>query len=110
MEKNIRSYRFEVSVLVPELADLEFVKETLILKTWNLSDLIDINIYLFNLSCPMYSFSENSGGKLPEQEALVFNFFCRNSCYCFCSISEIVVPLCLKLRTKVASHVPIPTP
>ena len=36
----IRSYRFEVFVLVPELADLGFVRETLILKTWNLLDLI----------------------------------------------------------------------
>ena len=38
--KKIRSYRFEVSVLVPELVYLGFVKETLILKTWNLSYLI----------------------------------------------------------------------
>ena len=26
---------------------------------------------VFKESCPMYSFSENSGGKLSEQEALV---------------------------------------
>ena len=26
---------------------------------------------LFKASCPMYSFYENNGGKLPEQEALV---------------------------------------
>ena len=38
--KNIRSYRIEVSVLVLELADLGFVRETLILKTWNISDII----------------------------------------------------------------------
>ena len=30
--KKIRSYRFEMSVLVPELADLGFVRETLIFK------------------------------------------------------------------------------
>ena len=34
------SNRFEVSVLVPEFVDLGFVAETLILKNWNLSDLI----------------------------------------------------------------------
>ena len=34
--QKIRSYRFEVSVLLPELADLGFVRETLILKSWNL--------------------------------------------------------------------------
>ena len=38
--QKIISYRFEVSVLVPKLADLGLVIETLILKTWNLSDLI----------------------------------------------------------------------
>ena len=38
--QKIRSYRFEVSVLVPDLADLGFVREILIFKTWNLSDLI----------------------------------------------------------------------
>ena len=58
----------------------------------------------------MYSFSENSGGKLPEQEALIFNFFNRNSYYCFCDISEITTPLCLKFCTEVTSHVPYPTP
>ena len=38
--QKIRSYRFEVSVLVPELADLGFATETLIFKTWNISYLI----------------------------------------------------------------------
>ena len=38
--ENITSYRFEVSDLVPELSDLGFVRETLIFKTWNLSDMI----------------------------------------------------------------------
>ena len=38
--ENIRSYRFEVSVQVPELADLGFLRETLIFKTWNILDMI----------------------------------------------------------------------
>ena len=38
--KKIRSYRFEVSVLVPNLDDLGFFSETIIFKTWNLSYLI----------------------------------------------------------------------
>ena len=38
--KSSLSYRFEVSVLVPELADLGFVRETLFFKTWNILDLI----------------------------------------------------------------------
>ena len=38
--KKIRSYQFEVSILVLELADLGVVRETLILKTWNILDLI----------------------------------------------------------------------
>ena len=38
--QNIRSYRFEVFVLVLDLADLGFVRETLIFKTWNLLDMI----------------------------------------------------------------------
>ena len=38
--KGFRSYQFEVFVLVPELADLGFVTETLISKTWNISHLI----------------------------------------------------------------------
>ena len=58
----------------------------------------------------MYSISENSGEKLPEQEALIINFFNRNSCYCFCDISEISTPLCLKFCTEVTPHVPDPTP
>ena len=58
----------------------------------------------------MYSISENSGEKLPEQEALIINFFSRNSCYCFCDISKINDPLCLKLLTEVTSHVSDPTP
>ena len=57
----------------------------------------------------MYSISKNNGEKLPEQEALIFNFFSRNSCYCFCDISEITAPLCLKFLTKVTSHVLDPT-
>ena len=32
-------------------------------------------IDLFKVSCPMYSLSENSGGEIPIQEALVFKFF-----------------------------------
>ena len=28
-------------------------------------------MHLFKASCPMYSFSENSGGKLSKQESLV---------------------------------------
>ena len=99
-----------MSVLVLEFADLGFVRETLIFKTWNLLDLIDINIELFKVSYPIDSFSENSGGKLPEQEALIFNFFCRNACYCFYDISEITAPLCFKFHTEVTSHVPDPTP
>ena len=60
--------------MVLELAGIGFVRETLIFKTWNLSDLIDTKMGIFKASCPIYSFSENSGGKLPEQEALVFQF------------------------------------
>ena len=57
----------------------------------------------------MYSFSENSPGKLPEQEALVFHFFfCRNACYCFYDISKITNPLCMKFLTEVIYHVPDP--
>ena len=40
ISSNVRSYQFEVSVLVLELADLGFVTETLIFKTWNILDLI----------------------------------------------------------------------
>ena len=32
--------QFEVFVLVPELPDLGFVRETLIFKTWNILDII----------------------------------------------------------------------
>ena len=53
----------------------------------------------------MYSFSENNGGKLLEQEALVFQFLCRNECYCFYGITEITTPMCLKICTGVAGHV-----
>ena len=63
-----------MSVLVPELADLGFVTENIISKLGIFQILLDIQIYLFKWSCPMYSFSENNGGKLPEQEALVFQF------------------------------------
>ena len=38
--KGFRSYQFEVFVLVLELDDLGFFIETLILKTWNISDMI----------------------------------------------------------------------
>ena len=38
--KRLDLYRFEVSVLVPELADLGFVRETLIFKSWKISDMI----------------------------------------------------------------------
>ena len=63
-----------MSILVSELADLGFVRETLIFKTWNFKLLIDIRTGLFKVSYPMYSFFENSGGKLLEQEAIVFQF------------------------------------
>ena len=64
-----------MSVLIPQLADLGFVTETLILKTWKILYMIGyIHIYLFKWSYIMYSFSENSGGKLPKQEALIFWF------------------------------------
>ena len=43
----IRSYHFEMSVLVPKLADLGFVTETLIFKNWYLLYLIGYkDIYL----------------------------------------------------------------
>ena len=58
--------------MVPELDDLGFVRETLILKIGIFQISLDRNIDLFKVSCLMYSFSENSGGKLPEQEALVY--------------------------------------
>ena len=38
--KIFRSYQFEVSNLVPEMADLGFVRETLIFETWNFKLLI----------------------------------------------------------------------
>ena len=38
--EKIRSYRFEVLDLVPKLADLGFVRETLIFQTWNFKLLI----------------------------------------------------------------------
>ena len=63
-----------MSVLVSELADLGFVRETLISKLGIFHICLDRKIDLFKVSYPMYSFSENSGGKLPEQEALVFQF------------------------------------
>ena len=58
----------------------------------------------------MYFFSENSGGKLPEQEALVSNFFCIKACHCFCDISEINAHMCLKFCNEVTSHIPDPKP
>ena len=70
--QKIRSYRFEVSVLVPEFVDLGFVVETLILKIWQLSDMIGQEDKSLQMELSMYSFSENSGGKLPKQEALIF--------------------------------------
>ena len=63
-----------MSVLVLELADLGFVTETLTLKIGIFQIWLDRQIDLFKWSYPMYSFSENSGGKLPEQEALDFQF------------------------------------
>ena len=54
----------------------------------------------------MYSFSENNGGKLPEQEALVFQFLLQKFLYYFCDISEITTPLCLKFLNKVTLNVP----
>ena len=63
-----------MSVLVPDLDDLGSVRETLIFKTWNLLDLIGYKDISLQVELPMYSFSENSGGKLLEQEALVFKF------------------------------------
>ena len=72
--QKIRSYRFEVFVLLPNLADLAFVRETLFLKLGIFQIWLDRKIYLFKASCLMYSFSKNDGGKLPEQEALVFHF------------------------------------
>ena len=54
--------------------DLGFVRETLIFKREIFYVLLDRNIDLFKVSYPMYSFFENSGGKLVEQESLVFQF------------------------------------
>ena len=61
-----------MSVLVPEFADLGFVTETLIFKTWNISDLIGQTDRSLQMELSNVLFSENSGGKLPEQEALNF--------------------------------------
>ena len=56
--------------LVPELDDLGFVR-----KIPNFSNFwLEKNMGLFKVICLMYSFSENSGGKLLEQEALVLQF------------------------------------
>ena len=49
-------------------------RETLIFKTGIFQIWLDINMRLLNFSSPMHSFSKNSGGKLQEQEALVFQF------------------------------------
>ena len=58
----------------------------------------------------MYSFSENSGGKLPDQEALIFQFLLQKCLLLFLYTSEITDPLCLKFLTEVTSPVPDPTP
>ena len=55
-----------MSILVPELDDLGLVREKLILKNGIFHILLDINIDIFKVSFPMYSFYENSGGKLPK--------------------------------------------
>ena len=60
--------------MVPKLDDLGFVIETLILKLGIFQISLDRKIDLFKVICLMYSFSENSGGKLLEQEALFFQF------------------------------------
>ena len=60
--------------MVLELVDLGFVMETLILKIEIFQILLDRNMGLFKVIFPIYSFSEISGGKLSEQEALVFQF------------------------------------
>ena len=65
---------------------------------------LDRKIYLFKVSCPMYSFSENSGGKLPEQEALVYQFLLQKFLILF------TTPMCLKFLTEVSYYDLFPTP
>ena len=55
--KKFRSYQFGVSILVPELADLGFVGETLIFKLRISNFWLDRNIGLFKEIYPMYFFS-----------------------------------------------------
>ena len=99
----------EVSVLVPELADLGFFRETLILKTWNISDLIGQNdIYLQMELCT--PFLKTVDGSSRNRKPQFSNFFCRNSYHCLYYISEITAPLSLKFCTEVTSYVLDPKP
>ena len=72
-----------MSVLVPKFADLGFVAENLIFKIGIFQIWLDEQIDLFKWSYPMYSFSKNSEGKLPEQEALIFWFLLQKSLLLF---------------------------
>ena len=100
-----------MSVLLLELADLGFVRETLIFKTLNISYLIGYkDISLQNGAVQCTPFLKTVEGSSRNRKPYFSNFFCRNSCHCFYDISEITAPLCLKLRTNVASPVPVPTP
>ena len=60
-----------MSVLLPELADLGFVRETLILKTWNLLDLIgykyrSLKMYLYNVLIFLKQWREAPGTGSPS--------------------------------------------
>ena len=55
-------------------------------------------------------FSENSGGKLSEQEALVFQFLLQKCLLLFLWYVQITSPLCPELRNELGSHVPFPAP
>ena len=50
---------------------------------------------LFKASCLMYSFFENTGGKLPKQEALVFKFLLHKFMIFFSVVYMKVLLLCV---------------
>ena len=67
-------------------------------------------MFLLKESWEAYSFSQNCDQNCKISDTLVFfNFFCRISWYCFCNISDIIAPLCLKIFTKVSVFVLFPT-
>ena len=96
--QKIRSYRFEVSVLVPEFAVLGFVAETLILKNYKILDLIgqtgiSLQMELSNVLHFWKRWREATGTGSPNFQflqqkcLLLFLWYLQNLCS---SISEIL--------------------